>query len=379
MAPTQTRLSSRLKKLNSNGHDLRVFFDEVFSTIQKEIPFHAGWFFPIDPETLQAASSLKKMWKGVAPPDMNGAHPAPPLLPGIHQLLQRGSICTRGEEWWSHARLADHPIYQTILKPHRLYFALILLFLDAEKKCRGYGILWRERLKGDFTEKDLEALTLSSPIIGAHLKKIPLHQEAVPHGPSDITEEELHVLVRRRAQPGILILNQHGEILYVNHDAKNLLEGLTLKKPPLPHHRSLPEIIYQLYVQFKEMVGESGPEATMPTANRVCIHDGIVFLFRALLLQKQGTNRDTMHIMILIEKVSQGVRIDQFVQATRLTKREKAVVQLLLEGKTNKEVASCMNIGEYTVKDHVKRIMKKLNVTTRAGIVAKVLHQQLPA
>ncbi|MFY9268332.1 MAG: helix-turn-helix transcriptional regulator [Candidatus Manganitrophaceae bacterium] len=113
----------------------------------------------------------------------------------------------------------------------------------------------------------------------------------------------------------------------------------------------------------------------MPTINRVCVHEGIVFLFRALLLQKQGAKGDTTHILILIEKVSRGVRVDQLIKSAPLTKREQAVVRFLLEGKTNKEVAFSLDIGEYTVKDHVKRIMKKLNVTTRAGIVARVLHQ----
>jgi DNA-binding CsgD family transcriptional regulator len=77
--------------------------------------------------------------------------------------------------------------------------------------------------------------------------------------------------------------------------------------------------------------------------------------------------------MILIERVSEGVRIEDVRDVTKLTQREQIVVQLLSEGKTNKEIATYMDIGEYTVKDHMKRIMKKLKVTTRAGIVAKIL------
>jgi DNA-binding NarL/FixJ family response regulator len=77
--------------------------------------------------------------------------------------------------------------------------------------------------------------------------------------------------------------------------------------------------------------------------------------------------------MLLIERVSEGVRIEDVRDLINLTQREQIVVQLLSEGKTNKEIAVYMAIGEYTVKDHVKKIMKKLNVTTRAGIVAKIL------
>jgi DNA-binding CsgD family transcriptional regulator len=38
---------------------------------------------------------------------------------------------------------------------------------------------------------------------------------------------------------------------------------------------------------------------------------------------------------------------------------------------TNKEVANYLQIGEYTVKDPVKQIMRKFRVTTRTAVVAK--------
>lgn len=380
MTSSQKRLAALLKKVNPDGRDLDSFFEGIFSAIQREIPFRAGWFFQTDPETLQLIRSQRQIWNGVAPPEMNGGSPGSWLFPGVRQLLQQGTLCMRGGEWWTPSHLTSHPTYQMILKPNQLYFSLILILLDEEKRCRGYIAFWREKNKGDFSDSDIETLSFAAPMIGARLEKIGTPQKSSIV--SEISEEELHKLVRRRAQPGILILNQDGLILYVNPDAKSLLDALTAKSPSSsPRHSALPQIVYQLYVQFKETIASTGEEGTitaMPTVNRVCIHEGIVFLFRALLLQKQGGSRDAMHIMILIEKVSQGVRIDQFVQSTDLTKREQAVVRLLLEGKTNKEVASQMDIGEYTVKDHVKRIMKKLNVTTRAGIVAKILHQHLP-
>jgi len=37
-----------------------------------------------------------------------------------------------------------------------------------------------------------------------------------------------------------------------------------------------------------------------------------------------------------------------------------------------KEIACVLNIGVHTVKDHVKRMMKKVNVHTRTGIVGKL-------
>lgn len=46
----------------------------------------------------------------------------------------------------------------------------------------------------------------------------------------------------------------------------------------------------------------------------------------------------------------------------QLTSREREVLQLIAEGKTNKEVAAVLNISVFTVDAHRGRIMEKLNV-----------------
>ena len=45
-----------------------------------------------------------------------------------------------------------------------------------------------------------------------------------------------------------------------------------------------------------------------------------------------------------------------------LTSREREVLQMLAEGKTNKEIASVLNLSVYTVDAHRGRIMEKLNL-----------------
>jgi len=45
-----------------------------------------------------------------------------------------------------------------------------------------------------------------------------------------------------------------------------------------------------------------------------------------------------------------------------LSSREREVLQMLAEGKTNKEIASALNLSVYTVDAHRGRIMEKLNL-----------------
>jgi two-component system response regulator NreC len=52
-----------------------------------------------------------------------------------------------------------------------------------------------------------------------------------------------------------------------------------------------------------------------------------------------------------------------------LTVREREILHLLVEGKTNKEVATSLNISVYTVETHRGNILQKLNLHSLAELV----------
>lgn len=52
-----------------------------------------------------------------------------------------------------------------------------------------------------------------------------------------------------------------------------------------------------------------------------------------------------------------------------LTDREHRVLQLLAQGKSNREIGGKLFISETTVKFHVRNIMRRLSASTRAGAV----------
>ena len=52
-----------------------------------------------------------------------------------------------------------------------------------------------------------------------------------------------------------------------------------------------------------------------------------------------------------------------------LTSREREVLQLIAEGKTNKDIAAALNLSIYTVDGHRTRIMEKLNLHSVGELV----------
>lgn len=67
------------------------------------------------------------------------------------------------------------------------------------------------------------------------------------------------------------------------------------------------------------------------------------------------------------------------IDASTITKREKEILKLITEGKSNKMVANELNISEKTVSAHRYNLMKKLNAKNAASLVKKAIELNLIA
>jgi two-component system, NarL family, response regulator NreC len=70
-------------------------------------------------------------------------------------------------------------------------------------------------------------------------------------------------------------------------------------------------------------------------------------------------------------------RRDEAESGQRLTAREREVVQLIAEGKSNKEVADAFGISVRTVETHRAGILRKLNLDSVAGLVRYAIRNKI--
>ena len=60
-----------------------------------------------------------------------------------------------------------------------------------------------------------------------------------------------------------------------------------------------------------------------------------------------------------------------------LTAREREVAALVARGRSNREIAAALSVGERTVATHVSNILGKLDLTSRAQIAAWAVERGL--
>lgn len=64
-------------------------------------------------------------------------------------------------------------------------------------------------------------------------------------------------------------------------------------------------------------------------------------------------------------------------EAGRLTSREREIVQLLAEGKSNKEVAGVLGISVKTVETHRAAVMRKLGLSSASELVRYAIRNKI--
>jgi NarL family two-component system response regulator LiaR len=72
-------------------------------------------------------------------------------------------------------------------------------------------------------------------------------------------------------------------------------------------------------------------------------------------------------------RVAENMNSRQF----QLSERERDVLQLIVRGLSNRQIAHNLTLGESTIKFHVSNILSKLGVATRAEAVALAIQHKL--
>ena len=198
-----------------------------------------------------------------------------------------------------------------------------------------------------------------------------------------------HTVVRRGFA---LILSKEAELEVVG-EAKNGREAVELAQ------KLQPEVVV-IDVSMPEL---NGIEATRRISNlcprtrvlALSMHRDAVYVREILRAGARGylvKDADDDAFLTAVRSVARGeaylspaiadaVLVDYRKHVTNpidlLTSREREVLQMIAEGKTNKEIANILELSVYTVEAHRGKIMEKLNLHNTGDIVRFALRNGL--
>ncbi len=177
--------------------------------------------------------------------------------------------------------------------------------------------------------------------------------------------EELSEIAKRRSSPMIIVFNYTGKVVHVSNDVTEMFKN------------KLPSEIMIVFQELKELSIKNSNEKTDcidVQIKRIMTIQRDNYLCRGMCLY-DGKKISKAKFLVMLDKLTTRNKTDYALakKIYRLSPRETDIINLLFNGYTNKEIANGLGISEPTVKGHLQIIMAKMRVTTRTGILSKVV------
>lgn len=166
--------------------------------------------------------------------------------------------------------------------------------------------------------------------------------------------------VPRDAAPSMIVMDAADRVLVASGVAGELLGGLADPEAP----QDLPDVVLSLAARARGIGARGEGEAA---AARMRGADG-----RWWLLHASATTGDDTRVAVIVQPASGPDVAFLILRGLDLSAGEIAVVQLVLAGRSTKEIADHLVISPWTVQDRLKRIFEKVGVRSRRELVARV-------
>ncbi len=142
-----------------------------------------------------------------------------------------------------------------------------------------------------------------------------------------------------------------------------VLDGFGVLKACKKKHPDVKIVVLSMYDEeaiFKKCLKSGADAFVLKDADP----DELIFT-----IQEVYEGRYLAHFDRVKKQANQSAFYDSFRMKYRLSRRETEIIQLIKEGKQNKEIASQLNLSQQTIETHRKNIHLKLQVSTKVELV----------
>ena len=295
---------------------------------------------------LEIAEEIEhRQWMSLAYRNLGALYLDLLALPAARQYLEQALVLAKEIGSLYHVRIATgHLISIAILEDD---YAQAVALLEAEYRpdlpmqTLGQRAIWRGRAELALAHKDPNlALQIADRLVASAANIEKREIGAIP----DLAKLQGEALTALRRWP----------------EAEAVLKAALATA----HAQSTPRLLWQIHVALGKVYPTRHAEATRNWADARRIVEEIAATVSDLEMRDNFVHR----AMALIPQR----RTTSLREAKRafgeLTRRERQVAGLIVQGRSNREIAETLVVGERTVESHVGSILAKLGFTTRAQI-----------
>lgn len=176
-----------------------------------------------------------------------------------------------------------------------------------------------------------------------------------------------------RSAPGFLIFDIHGRLVQANPEGERISKDLFPEKDIAQEFA----VLCRWVRRYLRACREPGDRPVCRFTPMLSTIRGCYFFQTFLLADEKDLLKS--HILVVIESLSvrEDLDLEEACRQFRLSRRERDVIGLLVNGDTNKEIARFLSISHETVKSFLAGIRRKLGVSNRTQILSRILSLQL--
>lgn len=187
--------------------------------------------------------------------------------------------------------------------------------------------------------------------------------------------DSLESVIKNRALPGVLVFDFDGRLEFINEDARRMLSIINAKSHVSDESALIPEEINNIFKAARAKESRGNIESHCPNGTFLC--NGNRYAIRAVELYRAHTEESPARVMVIIDRCSMGRSLNVNLRGARerfgLTERELQVTEAIINGATNSDISRLLSISEHTVKDYVKRVIRKTGVKNRSSILCRIM------
>lgn len=357
LSRAQELARQQIAQLVSSGLATGQLGERLLAAIDLAVSSDAAQLFTVDPNTflfnrLLAISSGMRAhihWY------LRNMYLNEPLADFTHPRLMRAGLTAvvlhdRPETSWGMPRHLAGQISATDL--YRAYHeftgvegGILRAFFPADGQWVAALDLARFASDEPFRPTDVAFLRLVAPLVGRVLRVALDHERAL----DSTNKTDIDAC-------GVLVLAPNGHVQLSTPAAESWLNVLQEAEVALEHH--LPTVIWSAVAGVR-----AGGQRGIPARVRVLTPKG------HLRIEASPVGADGTVAVMLVPP-------DQPAPPTiptrwNLTRQERQVVEQVVRGLSNRQVAKSLVVTEHTVESHLKHVYEKLNVRSRSQLLAR--------